>query len=288
MNTCFFVSDLHGKMSRYEALFKVIKMEKPDFVFLGGDLLPHVSTNKGKDRIEEVDFIRDFLFRKFRLLKEKMDCAYPEVFMIPGNDDQKILFEATAEGEKADLWRNLHNHCVVIGKYRFYGYACVPPTPFLIKDWDRYDISKEIEAGCIAPSDGYHSLPLDHDMEIDTIHHELEVLTKEDNMECGVFLFHSPPYQTALDKAALYHGIDSKEPQVINAGSKAIRGFINDRQPYITMHGHIHESARISGQWKQSLGRTVSFTAAHDGPELSVIQFELQDPRSATRRLIKT
>jgi uncharacterized protein len=287
MNTCFFVSDLHGKMSRYEALFKFIKREKPDFVFLGGDLLPHTSTRQNNNMVADGDFVKDFLFRKFDLLKEKMDCAYPEVFLIPGNDDHKILLEAVADGEKADLWRNLHNHCVVIGKYRFYGYACVPPTPFLIKDWDRFDISKEMEPGCIAPADGYHSVPPDHDPENDSIQHDLQVLIKDDDMKYSVFLFHSPPYQTLLDQAVIKNEIFIERPSVVNAGSKAIRGLIDESQPYITMHGHIHESARISGQWKQSLGRTMSFSAAHDGPELALIKFDLQDVLSATRRLIK-
>jgi len=37
---CIFVSDLHGKKKRYNTLFKIIKKEKPDGVFMGGDLLP--------------------------------------------------------------------------------------------------------------------------------------------------------------------------------------------------------------------------------------------------------
>ena len=35
-----FVSDLHGKKRRYNTLFKIIEKEKPDSIFLGGDLLP--------------------------------------------------------------------------------------------------------------------------------------------------------------------------------------------------------------------------------------------------------
>jgi Icc-related predicted phosphoesterase len=288
MNTCFFVSDLHGKISRYEALFKHIKKEKPDFVFLGGDLLPHRSLAQSKDTFDQSRFVEDFLIRKFSKLKASMDCAYPEVFLIPGNDDQKVFFDAMAKGEKEDLWRNIHNQCVVIGKYRFYGYGCVPPTPFRIKDWDRFDISKEVEPGCIEPSKGYHSAPPDHDPENDTIQHDLEVLVNTDNMEFSLFLFHSPPYETLLDQASIPDGTYGQQPATLHVGSKAIRMLIDEKQPYITLHGHIHESASNSGQWKQSLGRTSSFSAAHDGPELSLIKFELNDPLSVTRRLIPT
>ena len=288
MNTCFFVSDLHGVLNRYEALFKVIKKEKPDFVFLGGDLLPHTSSYQSKSPDEENSFIKDYLIRKFSALKETMECAYPEVYLIPGNDDQRFLFLDISEGEKADLWRNLHNQCIVIGKYRFYGYACVPPTPFLIKDWDRFDISKQVKPGCIAPADGYHSTPPDYDPENDTMQNDIALLVNQDSMEFSVFLFHSPPYNTFLDHVSAFDKDSALQMQSIHVGSEAIRMFIDEKQPYITMHGHIHESARITGQWKQSLGKTVSFTAAHDGPELALVKFDLHDPASATRRLINT
>jgi len=283
MNTCFFVSDLHGKMSRYEALFKMIRKEKPDFVFMGGDLLshtPHGQTGNGDDA-----FIHGFLLPKFKALKEKMDCAYPEIFIIPGNDDQQIVFRQMEVGEAGELWRNLHNKCIVIGKYRLYGYACVPPTPFMNKDWDKLDISDEIENGCIAPADGYFSIPSAHDPALATIETDLKLLVNDDNVDFGVFLFHSPPFNTQLDLAAIQR---DGYPPVVHAGSKAIRNFIDQKQPFITLHGHIHESAGISGQWKQSLGHTLSFSAAHHGPELALITFELQDPASASRRLVKT
>jgi uncharacterized protein len=288
MNSCFFVSDLHGKMSRYEALFKMIRKEKPDFVFLGGDLLPHTSRSSVTTERESNSFVKDFLIRKFSALKDKMDCAYPEVFLIPGNDDQKLVFEGVAEGEKAELWRNLHNHCIVIGKYRFYGYAFVPPTPFMVKDWDKFDIYKEVEKGCIAPADGFHSLPPEHDLQNDTIQLDLQRLIKDDEMQFSIFLFHSPPHSTFLDQAAFYAGNLVQGLAYVSAGSKAIREFIEHKQPYITLHGHIHESARISGQWKQSIRRTLCMSAAHDGPELSLVTFELQDPLNSNRRLIKT
>ncbi|MFZ4547402.1 MAG: metallophosphoesterase family protein [Bacteroidales bacterium] len=287
MNTCLFVSDLHGKMSRYEALFKIIRKEKPDFVFLGGDLLPHRNIQNQSGAKDESNFVNDFLFRKFEKLKETMECAYPDIFLIPGNDDRKIVFDSVADGEKADLWRNIHNQCVVIGKYRFYGYGCVPPTPFMIKDWERFDCSPEINMGCIAPADGIFSAPPLHDPKKDTIENDIGKLIEDDDLQFGVFLFHSPPFQTVFDQALIRNGRFGDEVSVKNVGSKAILNFIMESQPYITMHGHIHESVGITAQWQQELGRTWACSAAHDGPELSVVKFNLNDPKSATRRLVK-
>jgi len=287
MNTCFFVSDLHGRKPLYKALLKAIKKEKPDFVFLGGDLLPNRKMNQIAKTDEESSFIPDFLFHEFNSLKESMKCDYPDIFLIPGNDDRAIIYNAVAEGEKAHLWRDLHNHCVVIGKYRFYGYGCVPPTPFRLKDWERFDMLLTTNPGCISPVDGYHSLPQGHDIKNATIYNDLQVLTKDNGLEFGVFLFHSPPFQTMLDQAAIRNENAEFPTSCLHVGSRAIRNLIEEKQPYITLHGHIHESARISGEWKQTLGCTLSISAAHDGPELSLVKFDLKDPFSVTRRLIK-
>jgi len=69
-------------------------------------------------------------------------------------------------------------------------------------------------------------------------------------------------------------------------GSIAIRRFIEARQPLVTLHGHVHESARLTGSWSDAIGRTVCLSAAHDGPELALVAFDLDAPAQATRRLI--
>jgi Icc-related predicted phosphoesterase len=72
----------------------------------------------------------------------------------------------------------------------------------------------------------------------------------------------------------------------VHVGSIAIRRFIEKRQPLITLHGHIHESARLTGSWRERLGRTWAFSAAHDGAELALVRFDPADPERATRVLI--
>jgi hypothetical protein len=52
------------------------------------------------------------------------------------------------------------------------------------------------------------------------------------------------------------------------------------------LHGHVHEAARLTGDWKTRLGRTLCLGAAHDGPELAIVRFDLCAPDSATRELI--
>jgi len=286
MNKCFFVSDLHGKMSRYETLFRKIQVEKPDFVFIGGDLLPHKNI-QGRAGFENMqDFAGDFLLKRFRKLKKQMDCAYPEVYLIPGNDDRKDLLGAIEDGESEELWYNLNLRCKVKGKYRFYGYAYVPPTPFLLKDWEKYDVSRYVDPGSIPPTEGERTGLPDGDPEWDTIEKDLEGLTKNDDLSFSVFLFHSPPYKSNLDRAALDGKRVDHVPLDVHVGSIAIQRFIEEKQPYVTLHGHVHESTRLTGSWMQTFGRTYSFNAAHDGPELSLVVFELHNPQWGERLLI--
>jgi Icc-related predicted phosphoesterase len=75
-------------------------------------------------------------------------------------------------------------------------------------------------------------------------------------------------------------------PLDVHVGSIAIQRFIEDRQPLLTLHGHIHESPRLTGNWRQKIGRTHAFTAAHDGPELALVRFDLDDLDSATREFL--
>ena len=89
-----------------------------------------------------------------------------------------------------------------------------------------------------------------------------------------------------LDRAALD---DVKTPQGnidVHVGSLAIKNFIQNRQPYLCLHGHIHESSRITGNWKDKINRTSLISAAYEGPELAVISFHLADLGSAKRTII--
>ena len=72
----------------------------------------------------------------------------------------------------------------------------------------------------------------------------------------------------------------------VHVGSIAISRFIRKRQPLLTMHGHVHESARLTGSWKENIGRTVALSAAHGGPELALVRFDIRNPAEAERELI--
>jgi len=278
----FFVSDLHGHLHRYQALFAALRAERPSAVFLGGDLLPHVRDGEG-----QLAFVGQVMAPGFHRLRDELGESYPAVFLILGNDDTRLAESEIEAGESQGLWRYLPGRRAEWGGTPVYGYGWVPPTPFHLKDWERYDVSRYVDPGCVSPEEGWRTLPVD-DLELryGTIQKDLEALTAGQALEHAILMLHSPPYDTKLDRAAL----DGKGVEGVafdlHIGSIAIRRFVETRQPRLCLHGHVHESARLTGSWQDRIGRTVLLSAAHDGPELALVRFDPERPEAATRELI--
>jgi uncharacterized protein len=281
MNPLFFVSDLHGVKERYSKLLSRILAEEPSAVFIGGDIMPHFARLASDE-----DFFTDYLIPEFKKLKDGMEDRYPPVFIIMGNDDPRIEEEHLITGDMEGLWRYMHNRKAAFGNFTVYGYACVPPTPFRLKDWERYDVSRFVDPGCIPPTEGFRTMDTGEDIEHCTIMEDLRLLTGDDCLSRSIFLFHSPPYQTCLDRAALDGMMVDHVPLDVNVGSIAIKRFIEERKPKITLHGHVHESTRLTGCWYELLGETHAFNAATDQKGLCIIRIDPEDPSSAERIII--
>lgn len=287
MTSCFFVTDLHGQTERYHKLFAAIANELPAVVFLGGDLLPSELLEMRSEDTAYSDFGKNFLVPQFQNLRDTLAEKYPKIFLILGNDDARYEEAEILEAASHDVWEYIHNRKSLFGDFSIYGYAYVPPTPFRLKDWERYDVSRYVDPGCISPEAGQHSVAISkRELKYATIQKDLERLVGSDSLERAVFLFHTPPYQTHLDRAALDGEMIDHVPFDLHVGSIAVKRFIESRQPHITLHGHVHESARLTGCWKEQIGRTFAFSAAHDGPELALVRFTLEAPETATRELI--
>jgi uncharacterized protein len=287
MNECFFVSDLHGHMDRYETLFTAIEKDVPRGVFIGGDLLPPAWDALTSLNVGHVDFINGYLVPRLTSLKTRMGPEYPDIFVILGNDDGRFQEAAVLDAATRGIWQYAHNRKLQFGKYAVYGYAYVPPTPFRLKDWERYDVSRYVDPGCTPPDEGSRSVSVPEDeLKYSTIADDLNQLVLDDDLSRSILLFHTPPHKTKLDRAALDGKMIDYVPLDVHIGSIAVRRFIQARQPLISLHGHVHESTRITGSWSDMLGRTYMFNAAHDGPELSLIRFDPADPSDARRELL--
>lgn len=254
-------------------------------VFLGGDLLPRASVRSREGRYD--DFIAEYLAPSFDRLRQELGSTYPAVFLIEGNDDPKVFEAEFLEAETNGLWCYLHQRKASFANFQLFGYAYVPPTPFSLKDWERYDVSRYVDPGCTSPEEGRRSEPVDpSEVKWGTIERDLEALVKDEALDSAIFLMHTPPYDTVLDRAALDGKQHEHVPLDLHIGSIAVRRFIENRQPLITLHGHVHESARLTGEWKTKIGRTICINGAHDGPELAVVRFNPECGQEASRELI--
>jgi uncharacterized protein len=66
-----------------------------------------------------------------------------------------------------------------------------------------------------------------------------------------VFNLHCPPHGTSLDRAPqltadLKVVLDGGEPRIVPVGSTAVRTLIEEVQPVLSLHGHIHESKAVA------------------------------------------
>jgi len=284
---CMFVSDLHGRFNRYNKLFAFIRDRKPSAVFLGGDLLPHGLAHGPGPETEHPDFVGSFLIGNFKKLREEMGKAYPDIFLILGNDDGRFEEALFIDAAEKGLWHYAHDRKIGWNRYIVYGYAFVPPTPFQLKDWEKYDISRYTDPGCVSPERGFRVVPVsEYEKRYSTIAKDLETFAGQDDLGNALLLFHSPPHNTLLDMADLEGKMVDHAPLDPHVGSIAIRRFIEKKQPLITMHGHIHESTRLTGSWRDRIGRTECFNASHDGMELAVVEFDPAAPETAERYLI--
>jgi Icc-related predicted phosphoesterase len=279
---CLFASDLHGKIGRYKRIFEIIREEKPNAVFLGGDLLPNQYTIHS----DMNEFLKKNIFSYIKKIRNNINKNI-RFFIILGNDDPRMyehLFEVADKKKTLDY---VHNKTVKYKDFYVTGYSYVPPTPFLLKDWERYDISRYVDVGAISPEKGKRTVdvPID-EIKYTTMAEDLEDLSKKSPLENTIFLFHSPPYNSLLDRADLHGKMVDHAPLDVHVGSIAIQQFIDKKQPFLTLHGHVHESVRLTKNWKERFGKTFSFTAAHDGPELALVRFNTDDLEKATRELV--
>jgi Icc-related predicted phosphoesterase len=107
----------------------------------------------------------------------------------------------------------------------------------------------------------------------ETIQKDLNRLPKPLHNKRAIYIMHSPPFGTRLD---LIQGGTS-------AGSRSIKAFIEEYQPFLTLHGHIHESPEISRAYFDRIGETLSINPGQftrtdgDLSKLHAVTFEMEN-----------
>lgn len=288
--TIFFASDLHGSELCFKKFVAAAKFYGADTLLLGGDVsakivVPVVRGGSGRyqaqfhghtERLDESS-VEEFEHRAWTsgLYTERMD---PEEYQHYADNPAEVeqLFDRVMR-RTVQRWLEyakdkLAGSPVIV--YNAPGNDDPPAVDevLLTHGDDRVRFVEgeivEIAPGMEMLSTGYTNVtPWDTHREYSEeqiAEHLLAMTARLSNPETAIFNIHVPPYNSRLDVAPLL-GQDLKVKTAAGAtmtapvGSTAVREAIEDVQPLLTLHGHIHESG---GSVK--IGRT---TAINVGSE---------------------
>jgi len=272
----FFAADVHGSETTFRKFLAAARYYKPNIVMLSGDITgkvlvpivkesdgtysanflgsnvvakneeqlkdleknirlngqyPFVTSEDEKARLDMDPKAVDQIFsdtmvavakRWTRIAEEKLKDSGVKCLIMPGNDDR---FELDSFLEATDFVVNPEGKVVQIDEFHEMistGYSNISP-------WNcPRDISEEKLTE-----------------KIDTMAAQVR------NMKNCIFNFHCPPYDSGLDTAPELKEL-KPTGQMVPVGSHAVRRAIEEYQPMLSLHGHIHES-----QGFRKIGRTL-------------------------------
>ncbi len=265
-----YTADLHGNTAALAALIELAATTGARAAIVGGDLLPHAI-----QRETALTTQRRWIAGHLAPLLQSARAQHPQiaVYLLPGNDDWAAAIADLDALAAAGLLLLLHERVYQLADDLWLaGYGCVPPTPFSIKDYERRDDDGDLPpinftmayvstGGTITAASPatFFARP--------TIASGLAALTQQSDPARTVYVCHAPPYDTPLDAM----------PRRRHVGSRALRAFITQHQPPLTLHGHIHEAPRISGQYAAQLGTTWCINPGHDGRAFHAVALDTDD-----------
>lgn len=262
----FFTTDLHGSEVAFRKFLNAALMTKSDVLIIGGDLagkvlVPIIDIGQGKFKVQDKivgregleEIIKNFkatgiyytivdekgcnelnenqkvLEEEFKraiigrleewskIAQEKLKDTNLIIYTNLGNDDPLYMFDVIKQSERLV---KCEGDVVNLNGYEMITFGYVNPTP-----WNTPREMKEEEI--------YTTLKA--------------MVSKIDKPEKTIFNLHAPPYGTNLDNAPLLDStlkpvVRNGEIVMTHVGSTAIRKIMEEVQPLIGIHGHIHES----------------------------------------------
>jgi Icc-related predicted phosphoesterase len=188
---------------------------------------------------------------------EKLAGTSVRCLIMPGNDDE-FEIDAVLGSERVE---NPDDRIVRVGDLQLLSSAWANPTPW---DSPREETEEQLAAR-------FERIATELDPELPAI-----------------FNLHVPPFDTGLDTAAeldadLAVVTSGGQPNTIPVGSRAVRAFIEERQPLVSLHGHIHESRGAA-----RLGETVCLNPGSNYADgvLDAAVLEIEDGRIVNHQLV--
>lgn len=259
MEKVIFSADIHGNIQQYQKILNHAQKEQVDIVVFGGDLTP--KDPERRTPAKQREFLKKELFPLLAKFREESNV---HILFIMGNDDFKSNHDVMVDGQDLYGYRMI-DQIPYISKsgYIFIGYTSVPFTPFKYKCWEKRDLAQDADVGdrddvrregVISLGSDLKPYSLKEVFSKPSIAEDLAVLTKEIKKEKMILVSHAPPYGTVCDF--------NRENK--HVGSRAIRDFVEKEQPYASLHGHIHETVDLAGQFMEKLGRTFCIAVGND------------------------
>ena len=220
------------------------ELEKLETRIRGNGMYPYRTTAEAVARIsqlpepEQEHWFEGVMLETFEqwmhLADERLDGTQVRCFVMPGNDDPPGLEDHIGVARRVE---SCDGKIVEFDGYTMLSLGYSNRTP--------WDSPRELDE-----SDLYERIA--------------ELADKSDDHSRTVFNIHVPPYDSRLDTAAELDPdfnvvLVGKEPKLIPVGSTAVREAIEQYQPLVALHGHIHESAGAA-----RLGRTLCLNPGSD------------------------
>lgn len=226
-------------MLRHEA-----EIEETERQIRGKGMYPHRMMQDEVNRVSQLstdereEWFSEVMLETFEmwlnLAGERLEGIPTRCFVMPGNDDPLSVGEAIERSEGVE---SCEGSVVEFDGYSMISLGYSNPTPF--------DSPRELSE--------------------DEIYQRVQKMVEcvPDLSRC-IFNLHPPPYNSELDTAPVLDDnltvvMAGSEPKTMPVGSTAVREAIEEFQPLLALHGHVHESAGAT-----RIGRTLCINPGSD------------------------
>jgi uncharacterized protein len=168
------------------------------------------------------------------LADERLAPTGTKAYVIPGNDDPWSIDEVLAAGSSVVA---CDERVEMVGPHELVSLGYSNRTPWRTP----------------------------RELDEEEIYARLKRLTDQlESPERAIFNIHVPPWESSLDTAyevdeELRYVTKGGRPHEVPTGSHAVRTIIEETQPLLSLHGHIHESRGVT-----KIGRTVAINPGSD------------------------
>lgn len=263
------LADVHQSEQHWERLVEAVCDQKPNLVLIAGDLLPKYDGIL--PQVRYINRIKDYC----RAIKDNG----AELVLILGNDDNQLAVPEMEQADREGLWHYVQDRCRQVRGYNFCGCPWINDYPFAYKYWVAAESREDLS---VCPFQLGPPALINENNEIEEIP-SLETYLKNkpsirealqnmagrlDDLSGSIWLIHCPPAGLDLDLCGSGERV----------GSPEIYKFIKEKQPLLTIHGHIHEAPACNGGvWVRRVGRTMVIQPGQSFEELNYVTFDLSN-----------